>query len=296
MSQGLKFRELVAGGSIACLGAFDAMTARLIEASGARAAYVSGFAAAGSAFGFPDVGLISQTEMAEHVRRICGATSLPVIADADTGYGANLAVQRTVALWEAAGAAGLHIEDQCFPKRCGHVAGKSVIPVTEMVQKIKAALAARQDPQFFVIARTDAIAVTGLDDALERCKRYVDAGADAIFVDAPESEAHLRRIADALRGSDVPLVFNSARTGKSPFLSESRLRELGFAIVIYPIEGMLAASKAAKAVFEHIVAHGSTDDVVSGLTSFAEINALFGMDDAIAGEAAYVEAAIERKE
>ena len=144
MNPGEKFRSLLAAGPVACLGAYDAMTSRLVQEAGAKAMYVSGYAAAAAAFGYADLGLVSQTEMAEHLRRICRVTELPVIADADTGYGGILSVQRTVELWEAAGAAGLHLEDQGFPKKCGHIAGKTLIPADEMVQKIRAARAARR--------------------------------------------------------------------------------------------------------------------------------------------------------
>ena len=287
MSPGKKFRQLLAQGPVACLGAYDGMTSLLVQDSGARAMYISGFAAAASALGYPDLGLVSQTEMAEHVRRLCRVTELPTIADADTGYGGILSVQRTVRLWESSGAAGLHLEDQCFPKKCGHIAGKSVIPVDEMVQKVKAALAAREDDRFFIIARTDAIAVTGLKDAVERCKRYADAGADALFVDAPESEEHLEFIARELRGYGKPLVFNSARTGKSPFLSEKRLQELGFSIVLYPIEALLAAHRAVRDVLRTLSREGSTDSIASRIGSFGELNELVKLNEFVHRESSF---------
>jgi len=260
MSQGRNFRDLLMHeGAVACVGAYDAMTARLVQAAGAKAMYISGYAAAASALGYPDVGLVSQTEMAEHIRRICRVTELPVIADA----------------WSDAGAAGLHLEDQVFPKKCGHIAGKAVIPVEEMLQKIKAACAARTDPNFYVIARTDAIAVTGMQDALERCKRFAEAGADALFVDAPESIEQTEQIARELEGY------------KSPFLSEKQLREFGFHIVLYPIEALAAALRAVKDVFSIIVREGSTDAVASRLASFSEINALVQLDAVTRREGAY---------
>jgi methylisocitrate lyase len=230
---------------------------------------------------------MSQTEMAEHIRRICGATDLPVIADADTGYGGILNAQRTVELWEAAGASGLHIEDQVSPKRCGHIAGKAVIPTAEMVQKIKAVLDARRDASFFVIARTDALAVTGLDDAIARCKAFAMAGADALFVDAPESEAQLKTIARELQPTGKPLLFNSARTGKSPFLSEARLHELGFDIVIYPIEAMLAAHAAVKRIMRSIITTGGADAAAGSMTTFQEFNELIGLGRYIEKESNY---------
>jgi methylisocitrate lyase len=261
------------------------MSARLVDASGAKAMYVSGFAAAAAAFGYPDLGLVSQTEMAEHLRRICRCTRLPVIADADTGFGGTLNAARTVELWEDAGAAGLHLEDQVFPKRCGHIAGKNVISAADMVAKLRAALAARRDPDFFVIARTDAVAVTGLDDAIERCLRYAEAGADALFVDAPESEAQLVAIERALRGSGKPLLFNSARTGKSPILTEARLAELGYRIVIYPIEALLASHRAVQSALAAIVAAGTTDAIADQMSSFHDINALVDLPGFVRREA-----------
>jgi len=249
--------------------------------------YISGFAAAASALGYPDVGMVSQTEMAEHVRRICRVTNLPVIADADTGYGGILSVQRTVELWEAAGAAGLHLEDQGFPKKCGHIAGKTVIPADEMVQKIKAALAARKDVNFYIIARTDAVAVTSFQDALERCKRYAEAGADALFVDAPESIEQLQEIDRELKGCGKPLVFNSARTGKSPFLTEKKLQELGFDIVLYPIEALTAAHRAVKQVLSTILREGGTDAVASQISTFGEINELVKLKEFISREGSF---------
>jgi 2-methylisocitrate lyase-like PEP mutase family enzyme len=287
VSPGNKFRALVQQGPVACLGAYDAMTSRLVQEVGARAMYVSGFAAAAAALGYADLGLVSQTEMAEHLRRICRVTDLPVIADADTGYGGILSVQRTVELWESAGAAGLHLEDQGFPKKCGHIAGKTVIPADEMVQKIKAALTARKEPGFYVIARTDAIAVTGFADALDRCRRYAEAGADALFVDAPESIEQLQQIGQALKGCGKPLVFNSARTGKSPFLSEKQLQELGFGIVLYPIEALTAAHRAVKDVLATIAREGNTDAVASRISTFGEINELVKLKEFVQREGSF---------
>ena len=281
------FRALLAGSSVACMGVYDALTALLAQEAGAKALYISGFAAAAVSAGVPDVGLISQAEMADHIRRICRATRLPVIADADTGYGGVLNAQRTVQLWEEAGAAGLHLEDQVYPKRCGHIAGKEVITAAEMVQKIRGALDARSSADFFIIARTDAVAVTGLADAIARCKAYAAAGADALFVDAPESEEQLRTIHQELKGLGKPLMFNSARTGKSPFLTEQRLRELGFTIVIYPVEAMLAAHAAAKAVMRSILETGGTDAAAAAMTTFQAFNDFIGLQQHLDRESSY---------
>jgi 2-methylisocitrate lyase-like PEP mutase family enzyme len=286
VSPGARFRQLLAQGPVACVGAFDALSAKVIESIGAKAIYVSGFAAAASAFGEPDLGTVSQTEMAEHVRRICRATTLPVIADADTGYGGALNVERTVRDWEAAGAAGLHMEDQVFPKRCGHIAGKEVVPLDEYLLKLKAALAARRDPDFFIIARTDALAVNGMDDTLRRCRAFADAGADAVFVDAPRSREDLEAIASALRGAGISLVFNSARTGRSPVLDEASLANLGYAIVLYPLEAMMAAQCAVKSTMRELLAAGSTVAVANKMLTFGEVNTLVGLDSALSRSSA----------
>ena len=286
VSPGARFRQLLAQGPVACVGAFDALSAKVIESIGAKAIYVSGFAAAASAFGEPDLGTVSQTEMAEHVRRICRATTLPVIADADTGYGGALNVERTVRDWEAAGAAGLHMEDQVFPKRCGHIAGKEVVSLDEYLLKLKAALAARRDPDFFIIARTDALAVNGMDDTLRRCRAFSDAGADAVFVDAPRSREDLEAIASAMRGAGISLVFNSARTGRSPVLDEASLTNLGYAIVLYPLEAMMAAQCAVKSTMRELLAAGSTAAVANKMLTFGEVNTLVGLDSALSRSSA----------
>lgn len=282
ISPGARFRVELRKGPVACLGAYDALSARIIERSGARALYVSGFAAAAAAFGLPDLGMVSQTEMAEHLRRICRATRLPVIADADTGYGGVLNVERTVREWESAGAAGLHLEDQVVTKRCGHLAGKAVLPLDEYLTKLRAALRARSSPDFFIIARTDTLAVHGMQDTLDRCLRFADAGADAIFVDAPRSVEDLRTIESALRDCGVPLVYNSARTGRSPVMSEAELHAIGFDIVLYPLEAMLAAVKAVADVTGAIRKSGSTEPAAGRMATFGEVNDLVCLQDYLA--------------
>lgn len=277
-------RDRLATGQLAILGAHDAMSARLACDAGAEGIYVSGYAASATRLGRPDLGLISQTEMAEHIARICDNAVRPVIADADTGYGGALNIQRTVQLWERVGVAGLHLEDQQFPKKCGHIAGKAVIPVGEMVQKLSAAVAGRSDPATFLIARTDAVAVTGLDDALERCKRYADTGVDALFVDAPDSVSMLETIARTLEPLGKTLVFNCARTMKSPVLTAKELEDLGFGLIFYPIEAMLTAHKAMLRTYRTLLETGTTEAVADDLTSFAEFNRFIGLDDHVATE------------
>src|SRR4051795_8680895 len=209
-------------------GAYDGLSARLVERAGFPAVYMTGFGASASLLGRPDVGLLSFAEMAGHARRLVQAVEVPVIADADDGYGNPLNVMRTVREYAAAGVAALHVEDQVAPKRCGHMDGKDVIDAGEMVEKVRAAVEARGDGELLIIARTDARAVEGLDAALERARRYREAGADALFVEAPESEQEIEAVAGAFPG--LPLVFNWGDGGKAPQLPVDRIRELGFAL------------------------------------------------------------------
>src|SRR5829696_3432891 len=234
-------RELLAGpGPVLAPGAYDALSARLVARAGFPAVYMTGFGASASLLGRPDVGLLSFAEMADHARRLVQAVDVPLIADADDGYGNPLNVMRTVREYAAAGVAALHVEDQVAPKRCGHMEGKDVIDASEMVEKVRAAVEARGDA--LIIARTDARAVEGLDAALERARRYREAGADLLFVEAPETEAEIEAVAAAF--PDVPLVFNWVDGGKTPGLPLDAVRELGFALVIYPVTTLFAAGQA----------------------------------------------------
>ena len=267
-----------------CLGAHDAVTAKLAEQAGAPAIYVSGFAASAIIAGQPDFGVLTQTEMFEHIRRICRVTSVPVFADADTGYGGVLDAQRTIALWEEAGASALHLEDQAMPKKCGHFAGKQLVPAEEMRQKLRAMLEARRDPDFFIVARTDAIAVTGLDDAIQRLKSYAEVGADGLYVDAPESVEQLREISRRLKPLGKPLLFNMARSGKSPYLSLKEVHELGFDYALCPIEPLFAMHKAVKEMMEIFMREGSTNAIADRLTPFDEFNRFVGLPEVVARE------------
>jgi len=265
-----------------CLGAHDAVTAMLAEQAGAPAIYVSGFAASAIIAGQPDFGVLTQTEMFEHIRRICRVTTVPVFADADTGYGGVLEVQRTIALWEEAGASVLHLEDQAMPKKCGHFAGKQLVPAEEMRQKLRAMLEARRDPDFFIVARTDAIAVTGLDDAVKRLQSYAEVGADGLYVDAPESVEQLREISRRLKPLGKPLLFNMARSGKSPYLSLKEVHELGFDYALCPIEPLFAMHKAVKEMMEIFMREGSTNAIADRLTPFDEFNRFVGLPEVLA--------------
>src|SRR3954454_2592571 len=254
-------------------GAYDGLSARLVERAGFPAVYMTGFGASASLLGRADVGLLSFAEMAGHARRLVQAVEVPVIADADDGYGNPLNVMRTVSEYEAAGVAALHIEDQVAPKRCGHMDGKDVIDAAEMVEKVHAAVEARRSADLVIIARTDARAVEGLDAALQRARRYRDAGADVLFVEAPESEAEVAAVAQAF--PDTPLLFNAVEGGRTPPLELARLRELGFRLVLCPLTALLAATAAVQQALARLRDSGTPHD--DGALSFSGFTELVGL-------------------
>ncbi|MEA2640962.1 MAG: 2,3-dimethylmalate lyase [Chloroflexota bacterium] len=265
-----RLRELLAApGLVIAPGAYDALSARLIEQAGFGVVYMTGSGAANSMLGEPDLGLTTMTEMAGQATRICNATSLPVVADADTGYGGPLNVKRTVEEYERAGVAGLHIEDQTFPKRCGHFAGKTVVPVEEMVGRIRAACAARRDPGLVIIARSDAAAVEGLEAALVRGRAYVAAGADALFIEAPHSVDELRAIGAAF---DVPLIANMVEGGRTPVVPAAELETMGFKLVLHAGALLRSAVLAVQATLQYIRANRSTLGIEDNLITFDERN------------------------
>lgn len=266
-----------AGEMVLAPGCYDALGARLIEEAGFRAAYMTGFGSAASRLGRPDIGLMSLPEMVDNARQIAQAVDIPLIADADTGYGNSINVIRTVREYEAAGVAAIHLEDQVMPKKCGHMEGKQVVPTAEMAAKVAAAVAARSSPQFLIIARTDARAVEGLDAALSRARAYREAGADALFVEAPQSEAEIEAIARAF--PDVPLLFNYAEGGKTPPVTHAFLNDLGFSIVIFPLSVLLAATGAIRSVLQRIKADGSPIELLPALPQFDEFLDFIGMDE-----------------
>jgi carboxyvinyl-carboxyphosphonate phosphorylmutase len=241
-------------GIIVAPGAYDGFSARLIEAAGFQAVYMTGAGTAASHLGQPDLGLATLTEMANHAGHLASCVTLPVVADADTGYGNVLNVVRTVREYEKAGVAGLHIEDQVAPKKCGHIAGKQVIPTEEFCDKIRAASEYRTDPDFVIIARTDARAVTGLDDAIERGNRYAEAGADLIFFEAPQTEDEIRRVAREIK---APLLANMVIGGKTPAIKVAELERLGFKMVIFPAVCMAAAVHAMEHSLAYLKEHGT---------------------------------------
>lgn len=281
-----KLRQLLGGdGPVLAPGAYDALSARLVEQAGFDAVYMTGFGTAAGLLGRPDVGLLGLHEMVDNVRRIVAAVDIPLVADADTGYGGPLNVLRTVQEYERAGVAGLHLEDQVMPKRCGHLAGKAVVPAAEMVAKVEAAVAARRDPDLVLIARTDARATDGLAAALDRARAYHQAGADVLFVEALEGEAEVERVAREL--ADVPLLFNWVEGGRTPPLAHERLRELGYRLVITPITTLLAATRAMQGALATVKAAGTPRPIVDELTGFDEFLEVIGLPEVRALEARF---------
>jgi 2-methylisocitrate lyase-like PEP mutase family enzyme len=282
-----RLRELLnSGQTIVAPGAFDPLAARLVEEAGFAAVYMTGFGTSAALLGRPDVGLLTMTEMADSAGRIAACVDIPLIADADTGYGNPLNVIRTVGAYEAAGVAGLHIEDQVAPKKCGHMEGKLVIGADEMAQKVKAAVDARTDPDFVIIARTDARAVESLDSALDRARRYRDAGADVLFIEALVSEAEIEAAAAAF--PDVPLLFNWAEGGKTPPVSLDRLTELGYRIVIFPIGTLLAATAAMRRILKEIATSGTPASLLGELPTFGEFTDFIGLPEVREIEQRYI--------
>jgi 2-methylisocitrate lyase-like PEP mutase family enzyme len=276
---------LESGQTIVAPGAFDPLAARLVEEAGFPAVYMTGFGTSAALIGRPDVGLLTMTEMAANAGRIADCVDIPVIADADTGYGNPLNVIRTVGAYEAAGVAGIHVEDQVAPKKCGHMEGKLVIPPPEMAAKIRAAVEARAEPEFVIIARTDARAVEGLEPALERARLYLEAGADALFIEALVSEAEVEEAARAFPG--VPLLFNWAEGGKTPPVSLARLTELGYRIVIFPISTLLAATAAMRAILREIASSGTPAAAMETLPTFGEFVDFIGLPQVREAERRY---------
>jgi 2-methylisocitrate lyase-like PEP mutase family enzyme len=263
---------LDSGRAVPIVGAYDALTARLVERAGFPAVYVGGYALSATQLGLPDVGLLTMTEMLDAVRRICAATDIPVIADGDTGYGNHVNTDRLVRELERAGAAGVHLEDQAFPKRCGHMDGKRLDSVQAMADKVAAAAAARTDPDFLIVARTDAIAVEGFEAALERAERFRQAGADVLFVEAPVSNEQIAAIPRRLR---APAWFNASWDGKSPLPALAELDALGYRLVVYP-DTVFAATRAVMKLLESIRDTGGYGDA-GALAGFAEFNELAGL-------------------
>lgn len=262
-------------GLITAPGVFDMISAKIADAMGFDALYMTGYGIAASYLGLPDAGLATYTDMLSRARQIAEGTATPLIADADTGYGGLLNVDFTVRGYEAAGVQAIQLEDQEFPKKCGHTPGRRVIAIEDAVRKIKVAVAARNSKDFLIIARTDARTSLGLDEALRRADAYATAGADILFVEAPESEAEMARIG---RAFDRPLVANMVEGGRTPVLAQAELERLGFKIAIFPVAGFLAMGAAVRAVYGEIKAKGSTSEWNGALYPFAEFSRLMGFE------------------
>lgn len=257
-------------------GAHDALTARVIEKAGFKAVYMTGYGQAASALGRPDIGLLSMTEMLDRARKMVSAVDVPVIADADTGFGNAITVMRTVEEYEAAGVAAIQLEDQLAPKRCGHMLGREVISMEEMVGKIQAAKAARKDEDFLIIARTDARTIHGLDEAIRRAKAYEEAGADIIFVESVESKEEMQKVNDEIK---VVTLANMVEGGRTPLLTNDELEELGYGLVIYPTASTYVASKAMVELMEDLKTQGTTANYVDKMITFKDFNTLVGLED-----------------
>ena len=262
-------------------GVFDGLTALIAEQSGAEAVYLSGASIAYTRFGRPDIGLVTMTEMAETVGAIRERIGVPIIADADTGFGNALNARRTVRAFERAGANALQLEDQTLPKRCGHLDGKTLVPVDEMTGKIAAALDARDSDETLIIARTDAIAVEGIDAALDRAEAYAEAGADVLFVEAPRDRDQIGRIMQRLRGK-APLLANIVEGGKTPLMDASELESLGYSVVIFPGGAARAMAVTAQQYYRGLIAHGSNAAMANAMHDFTGLNAIIGTDEMLA--------------
>jgi 2-methylisocitrate lyase-like PEP mutase family enzyme len=257
-------------------GVFDLISARLADTMGFECLYMTGYGATASYLGLPDAGIATYTQMADRARTIAEACATPLIADADTGYGGLLNVHHTVRGYEAGGVAGIQIEDQEFPKKCGHTPGRRVIPLHDMLNKIKVAVDARRDPDFLIVARTDARTGLGLDEAIRRGQAFAAAGADVVFVESPESAQEFARVG---REIDVPLLANMVEQGRSPLLDRDTLSGYGFALAIHPGAGFMAAAKALEQVYGYLRANGSTSGMAQPLYSFEQMNKLMGFEE-----------------
>jgi len=268
-------------------GIFELISAKIADRMGFECLYVTGYGVVASHLGLPDAGLATYTDMAARVAQMAAMTQTPLIADADTGYGGLLNVQHTVRGYEAAGACGLQLEDQEFPKKCGHMLGRRVIPAEDMAAKVRVAVETRSDRNFLVVARTDARTTLGLDEALRRAELYLKAGADVLFVESPESVDEMRRIGETFRG--VPLLANMVEGGRTPLLDRKALQEIGYRIAIFPALGFLAAGAALESAYGQLKAAGSSAKLSIPLYEFKRFSALMGFDEIAEFERRYRE-------
>jgi len=281
-----RLKSLLAGERcIVAPGVADAFAARMVGMEHFEACYMTGFGTSLTRLGMPDIGLLTMSEMVDNAARIVDACGLPLVADADTGYGNPMNVRRTIREYERAGVAGVHLEDQAWPKRCGHLAGKRVIPTAEMAAKLKAAVDSRRDADFVVMARTDAIAVEGFEAALERGERYREAGADVLFIEAPTSMAQLETISRRFTG--VPLLYNMAASGKTPDLDNASMARFGFRIAIFPNWLLLAAIPAMRRMLRELKNKGSVAEIRKEVATFKEFTDIAGLPEVQALEDRY---------
>ena len=272
-----RFRSrLGAVGLVSAPGIYDMISARLADGMDFDCLYLTGYGVVASHLGLPDAGIATYSDMVSRVGQMARGTATPMIADGDTGYGGLLNVQHTVRGYEAAGAIGIQLEDQEFPKKCGHTPGRRVIPAEDMIKKIRVAVESRRSADFLVIARTDARTTLGLDEALRRAEAYAKAGADVLFVESPESEEEMRTIG---RAFDLPLVANMVEKGRTPLLSREELQALGFRLAIFPVTALLAALRAMSGVYAHFRDTGSSAGVAVPLQDFADLTKLMGFED-----------------
>jgi 2-methylisocitrate lyase-like PEP mutase family enzyme len=275
MHPGTRLRQALGGEElITAPGVYDVLSARIADRLGFEALYMTGYGVSAS-LGLPDAGLVGYGDMVARVAQICEGTTTPLVCDADTGFGGLINLERTVKGYEAAGAAAIQIEDQVFPKRCGHTPGRRVVPIADMVRKIEVAAASRASPDFLIVARTDARTSLGLDEALRRGEAYAKAGADILFVESPESEEEMARIG---RHFDVPVLANMADGGRTPILPKARLADLGYRLAIFPVTGLLAAVKALERVYGVLKEQGSSDVLTADLYPFDRFCRLIGFE------------------
>lgn len=257
-------------------GAHDALSARLVEAAGFNAVYMTGYGASASLLGRPDVGLLTMTEMVNQAHRFASAVDIPVIADGDTGYGNAVNVERAVREYEAAGAAAIQLEDQVAPKKCGHMLGREIVSAEEMVGKIHAAVDARKDKDFVILARTDARTNFGIDEAIRRGHMYEEAGADVLFIESPENADEMRRITSSFK---VPVLSNMLESGRTPLMTTQQLQEIGYNLVIFCVASTYVSAKAVLGYLKHLKDAGTTKDIIeSSMIAFPEFNKFIGLD------------------
>lgn len=293
MKKTTRFKKLVLDDEILILpGAYDALSAKIAEQTGFKAVTLGGYPASASLLAKPDVSLLTLTEMVNQARYIAESVDIPLFVDGDTGHGNVTNVARTVRLFENAGVAGLFIEDQVFPKRCGHMEGKQVIPVEEMIAKIKAAVDARIDGDLMIMARTDSLAVYGIDEAVRRANIYSEAGADILFIEAPPSVGDMKRIC---RDVKAPMSANMVEGGKTPILTAKELQQIGYRIVTFPLSTLYAAAWGVRRVMEELFTRGTTTGCLDKLITFGDFNKLVGLEGVRATEAYYYKELLKQK-